>query len=682
MINFFQRNALRVFSSFLLISSFNLHSEERSDADSFFGREAPNYPSPDNLIGWIDSREILDLNGEWSYIVDPMNNGLPESSFFGGFPKNKTQKTGMELIEYNFETASKIQIPGAWNAEDEKLFFYRGPVWLYKKFNYSPKLNALTHLYIEGSNFTTKIFLNGSIVGEFKGGYVPFNFDISKHLKKGENILLVQTDNTLSESTVPTKKTDWWPWGGIVGDVYIVETPQQFIQNAYLQLNPENLSEAFFKLEMNKQFSGHKIKLEIPELQFKAEYMTNSLGLIKEDIKITPQFWSPSNPKLYKVIISSNAETISDDIGFRSIKTQGQKIYLNNQEIKFKGISMHSEPIGISGPAFSVEHFRELLTTAKDLNINFIRAAHYPYTRHLAKVADQFGLMLWEEIPVYWNIDWSNDETLDIAKNQIARLVKRDQNRASVVVWSVANETPLSNPRMKFLNTLITDIEKFDSTRLTTAALLSGSEEQFRSLVIVLALQGAKSEWVDANEKYIFQSILDQANIAVDTQLNFSISIEDPLGDSIDLISYNEYFGWYYVTFFTEQMNISEGTLRKLMFEVMPNIKITSPFDKPIHISEFGAGAKYGNHTNKIWSEEYQANLYKHQLDMLSKNPQIQGISPWVLKDFRAMLRPLPGIQDFYNRKGLIDEQGNKKQAFDVLADFYENKWNEQISAN
>jgi beta-glucuronidase len=285
--------------------------------------------------------------------------------------------------------------------------------------------------------------------------------------------------------------------------------------------------------------------------------------------------------------------------------------------------------------------------------------------------------MLWEEIPVYWNIDWSNDETLDIAKNQIARLVKRDQNRASVVVWSVANETPLSNPRMKFLNTLITDIEKFDSTRLTTAALLSGSEEQFRSLVLVLALQGAKSEWVDANEKYIFQSILDQANIAVNTQLNFSISIEDPLGDSIDLISYNEYFGWYYVTFFTEQMKISEGTLRKLMFEVMPNIKITSPFDKPIHISEFGAGAKYGNHTNKIWSEEYQANLYKHQLDMLSKNPQIKGISPWVFKDFRAMLRPLPGIQDFYNRKGLIDEQGNKKQAFDVLADFYEKKWNE-----
>ena len=660
---------------FLTVFIISLYAEEQSDAYSFFEREAPNYPAPDNLIGWIDSRRITSLNGEWSYIVDPMNNGLPESSFFGGFPKNKTQKTGMELIEYNFETAAKIQIPGAWNAIDKKLFFYRGPVWLYKKFNYQRKKEAITHLYIEGSNFTTKIFINGSIVGEFEGGYVPFNFDISKYLKDGENILLVQTDNTLNQSSVPTQKTDWWPWGGIVGDVYILETPKKFIQNAYLQLNPEKFSEALFNVEMNQKLSGQRIVLEIPELQFKDEFITNATGFIRESIKITPQLWSPDDPKLYKVIISTDQEIISDEIGFRSIKVKGQNIYLNNSEIQFKGISMHSEPIGIPGPAFSKEHFQDLLLAAKDLNINFIRAAHYPYTRHLAKVADRLGLMLWEEVPVYWNIDWDNSETLNIATNQITRLVQRDKNRASVVVWSVANETPLSSSRMKFLNTLLSEIEAIDSTRLTTAALLSGSEEQFKALVLVLALKGFNSQWVNPQEKAIFQFILDQANIPIDSELNFSISIDDPLGESVDLISYNEYFGWYYVTFFTDQMMISEGTLRKLMFEIMPSIKISSVFNKPIHISEFGAGAKYGNHSNKIWSEEYQAKLYKHQLEMLSNNPQIKGISPWVFKDFRAMLRPLPGIQDFYNRKGLIDENGNKKEAFAVLADFYKNKW-------
>ncbi|MDC1110488.1 glycoside hydrolase family 2 TIM barrel-domain containing protein [Gammaproteobacteria bacterium] len=675
MINSILNIISRTLLSFLIFFTFNLQSEDQSDANSFFEREAPVYPTPDNLIGWIDSRQTLTLNGEWSYIIDPMNNGLPESSFFGGFPKNKTQKTGMELIEYNFETAAKIQIPGAWNAADEKLFFYRGPVWLYKKFKYSPNKESLTHLYIEGSNFTTRIFINGSIVGKFEGGYVPFNFEISDHLKDGDNILLVQTDNSLNKSSVPTQKTDWWPWGGIVGDVYIVETPKQFIRNAYLQLNPENFSEAYFNLEINNKFAGKEISLEIPELQYSNKFITNSSGAISENIEITPQLWSPANPKLYEVIISSKNESINDEIGFRSIKTQGQKIYLNNSEIRFKGIAMHSEPIGIDGPAFSQEHFKELLSTAKELNINFVRAAHYPYTRHLAKVADRLGLMLWEEVPVYWNIDWDNSETLNIATNQITRLVQRDKNRASVVVWSVANETPLSSSRMKFLNTLLSEIEAIDSTRLTTAALLSGSEEQFKALVLVLALKGFNSQWVNPQEKAIFQFILDQANIPIDSELNFSISIDDPLGESVDLISYNEYFGWYYVTFFTDQMMISEGTLRKLMFEIMPSIKISSVFNKPIHISEFGAGAKYGNHSNKIWSEEYQAKLYKHQLEMLSNNPQIKGISPWVFKDFRAMLRPLPGIQDFYNRKGLIDENGNKKEAFAVLADFYENKW-------
>jgi len=114
------------------------------------------------------------------------------------------------------------------------------------------------------------------------------------------------------------------------------------------------------------------------------------------------------------------------------------------------------------------------------------------------------------------------------------------------------------------------------------------------------------------------------------------------------------------------------------MFEIIPTIEITSAFDKPIHISEFGAGAKFGlRNEGKIWSEEYQEQVYKTQLKMILKNPQIQGMTPWILKDFRAMLRPLAGIQEFYNRKGLIDEEGNKKLAFNVLKDFYAEEWDE-----
>ena len=660
----------------LLALSFFLVAEDSSDTESFFNRPQPVYQDADPLLGWIDSRKLTSLNGVWSYIVDPMNNGLPETSFFGGFPQNKTQITGMELIEYNFESASKLNIPGAWNAQDERLFFYQGPVWLYKKINLSPPVDNLTHIYFEGSNFRTKVFINGQVVGEFKGGYVPFNFEITEYIKEGENIILVQTDNSLDSTTVPTNKTDWWPWGGLIGDVYLVETPKAFIQNAYLQLKQNKKNEITFKLKLVNSKRNTKVSIEIPELNFKRSFYADQQGMVKKTIKLDPQLWSPSNPKLYEVNISTSNDFISDRIGFRHIYTEGKKIFLNGNPIKFKGISMHAEPIGEAGPAFSKKHFQDLLRTSKDLNVNFVRAAHYPYSRHLAKVADEMGLLLWEEVPVYWNIDWSNPETLNIANNQISRLIERDWNRSSVGVWSIANETPFSDERMEFLKNLLETIELKDQSRLTTAALLSGNEEQFKLLVLVLAIQGINSEWVSSKEKFIFKSILSQANVTAEAKLNFSISIDDPLGELVDIISYNEYFGWYYTTFLAEQIQIKEGTLRRLMFEIIEDIQITSPYNKPIHLSEFGAGAKFGiKDSNKIWSEQYQVKVYNHQLRMILNNPQIQGITPWILKDFRAMLRPLPGIQDFYNRKGLIDENGNRKEAFKILQKFYEENW-------
>ena len=671
------RMSLKKYKIFgLLVLSFFLVAEDSSDTESFFNRPQPVYQDADPLLGWIDSRKLTSLNGVWSYIVDPMNNGLPETSFFGGFPQNKTQITGMELIEYNFESASKLNIPGAWNAQDERLFFYQGPVWLYKKINFSPSTDNLTHIYFEGSNFRTKVFINGQVVGEFKGGYVPFNFEITEYIKEGENIILVQTDNSLDSTTVPTNKTDWWPWGGLIGDVYLVETPKAFIQNAYLQLKQNKKNEITFKLKLVNSKRNTKVSIEIPELNFKRSFYADQQGMVKKTIKLDPQLWSPSNPKLYEVNISTSNDFISDRIGFRHIHTEGKKIFLNGNPIKFKGISMHAEPIGEAGPAFSKKHFQDLLRTSKDLNVNFVRAAHYPYSRHLAKVADEMGLLLWEEVPVYWNIDWSNPETLNIANNQISRLIERDWNRSSVGVWSIANETPFSDERMEFLKNLLETIELKDQSRLTTAALLSGSEEQFKLLVLVLAIQGINSEWVSSKEKFIFKSILSQANVTAEAKLNFSISIDDPLGELVDIISYNEYFGWYYTTFLAEQIQIKEGTLRRLMFEIIEDIQITSPYNKPIHLSEFGAGAKFGiKDSNKIWSEQYQAKVYNHQLRMILNNPQIQGITPWILKDFRAMLRPLPGIQDFYNRKGLIDENGNRKEAFKILQKFYEENW-------
>ena len=668
------------FCSCILLTLCLVHANfifaQAESAEDFFSQKPPEYAKPSNLIGWIDNREYLSLNGQWKYIVDPMNNGLPETSFFGGFPENKTQKDGYELIEYNFDQADVINVPGAWNEQKDELFFYQGSIWLFKKFNFNIDPNKLNHLYIGASNFSTKIFLNGERVGQFNSGYTAFNFDISDYLIDGENVLLVQINANLSENSVPTKKTDWWPYGGLVGDVLIVNTPKIFIENAYVQISDLQKKQLNFraKLNLNKNMN---IKLIIDELNLQRSFTTNKNGEIDEFIKFKNiDLWSPDNPKLYNITVKIEGDEIVDQIGFREIKTKGKQIFLNGTPIKFKGISMHAEPIGEKGIAFSKAHFESLVTTSKELNINFIRAAHYPYTRHMAKVCDELGIMLWEEIPVYWNINWTNKQTKEDALNMLSNLVTRDWNRASVVVWSLGNETPFSKDRMTFMNDLKDRLGELDVSRLKSAAILSGDAQTFSKLISIIAKVGLEKKDLTAKERYIFEEIVKNVPVPVEKLLPFEININDPLANELDLIAYNEYFGWYYTSFFSAQIGIRESLLREIMFELMPSFIIRSEFNKPIHISEFGAGAKHSfKKTNQVWSEEYQAKVYLKQLEMLKSNPQVQGISPWILKDFRSMMRPLNNVQDFYNRKGLIDENGNKKQAFSVLSNFYDNEW-------
>ena len=668
------------FCSCILLTLCLVHANfifaQAESAEDFFSQKPPEYAKPSNLIGWIDNREYLSLNGQWKYIVDPMNNGLPETSFFGGFPENKTQKDGYELIEYNFDQADVINVPGAWNEQKDELFFYQGSIWLFKKFNFNIDPNKLNHLYIGASNFSTKIFLNGERVGQFNSGYTAFNFDISDYLINGENVLLVQINANLSENSVPTKKTDWWPYGGLVGDVLIVNTPKIFIENAYVQISDLQKKQLNFraKLNLNKNMN---IKLIIDELNLQRSFTTNKNGEIDEFIKFKNiDLWSPDNPKLYNITVKIEGDEIVDQIGFREIKTKGKQIFLNGTPIKFKGISMHAEPIGEKGIAFSKAHFESLVTTSKELNINFIRAAHYPYTRHMAKVCDELGIMLWEEIPVYWNINWTNKQTKEDALNMLSNLVTRDWNRASVVVWSLGNETPFSKDRMTFMNDLKDRLGELDVSRLKSAAILSGDAQTFSKLISIIAKVGLEKKDLTAKERYIFEEIVKNVPVPVEKLLPFEININDPLANELDLIAYNEYFGWYYTSFFSAQIGIRESLLREIMFELMPSFIIRSEFNKPIHISEFGAGAKHSfKKTNQVWSEEYQAKVYLKQLEMLKSNPQVQGISPWILKDFRSMMRPLNNVQDFYNRKGLIDENGNKKQAFSVLSNFYDNEW-------
>lgn len=649
-------------------------NKRKAEADIFHAAEI-EFPKPDPVLGFIDARDVQSLNGDWQIIVDPMGAGTPGG--FMDYTSGIRNDDGMTLVEYNFETSDKVRVPGDFNTQDERLFFYQGWVWYYKKIT-KPEIltDEKLHLWFGGVNFSSEVFINGQAVGKHVGGYVPFSFDVTDALQAGENELIVRVNSSLDTESVPTFRTDWWPYGGLIRDVALVKTPKHFIRNAKVQL----AKGSYDTISVDVSAQGLKntpVNISVPELDINVVGQINDKGEASFTFKANPELWSPEKPKLYQVDIAAGNDTLQDQIGFRQIEVKGKQIFLNGQAIKFKGISTHEEPIGEQGVAYSETQIVKILEEAKHLGVNFVRAAHYPYSRHLAKAADKLGVMLWEEIPVYWNISWENPETLAIARDQMQRLVQRDWNRSSVVVWSVANETPYSEPRMNFLENLITLTRHLDNTRLVSAALI-GNIHAFDDVARHAAAKGAVDDDFSVETQNKFKAYLAKQEGKVPSATDhYHHVIDDPLGELCDFVAYNQYFGWYYSAKLHKKIGVTQAVMRQVMFKHMADMSISSVYDKPIQISEFGAGAKAGNKGGEslLWTEEYQAMVYRAQTNMIANSPQVQGMTPWVLKDFRAMLRPLPGIQDYYNRKGLIDPDGQRKQAYYILQNFYKNKW-------
>lgn len=571
------------------------------------------------LLGNVINRQTTSLNGEWNYIVD-----VQECGYYGyrrekirnGFFRNDKPRQPEDLIEYDFDKADKMQIPSDWNTWDQRLFFYEGTVWFKRSFNYQPKAGRRTLLYFGAVNYEAIVFVNGREVGQHVGGFTPFNFDVTDLLREGENFVIVKVDNKRSRENVPTLIFDWWNYGGITRDVMLVDVPQNYIENYSLQLQSLEGRLLSFNLKLNQPEAGQQVMLAIPELKIKKTVTTDDKGCASINMKAKPQLWSPEHPKRYRVEMTLNGETLIDSIGFRKIETKGKQLLLNGTPIFLKGISIHEEkPMG-GGRANSTADAHILLSWAKELGCNFVRLAHYPHNEFMVREAERMGLMVWSEIPVYWTIDWTNPSTFDNASQQLNDMIRRDQNRANVIIWSIANETPHSAERDNFLSRLSKMAHDLDNTRLVSMAM----------------------------------EVLSAAN--------YHNRLQDNMNQYVDVISFNQYIGWY--------RDVKDAP--KMTWEI--------PYDKPVIVSEFGGGAKYGLHgaPNQRWTEEFQENLYKENTAMLDKIDGLAGTTPWILMDFRSPRRLLTDVQDYYNRKGLYSDKGEKKKAFYVLKQWYEGK--------
>lgn len=569
------------------------------------------------LITNVFGRNALSLDGRWQTIVDPYENGYYDYRYQprgDGYFMNAKPKSPADLVEYDFDSSPEMDVPGDWNSQDERLLFYEGTVWYKKSFDYQRKAGARLFVYFGAANYAADVYLNGRKLGRHEGGFTPFDFEVTQAVRGRDNFLVVRVDNKRRRDAVPTLNTDWWNYGGLTREVRLVEVPGAFVRDYFIQLKKGSRDEVSGWVKLDGAAVGESVTVEIPEAGVRRTFKTDAEGYAPVGFKAKLNLWSPESPKLYQVKVSTDADSVTERIGFRSVEARGADILLNGRPVFLRGISIHEESPLRGGRAFNESDARMLLGWAKELGCNFVRLAHYPHNEHMTRLADELGLMVWSEIPVYWTILWDDAGTLENARAQLGENVTRDKNRASVILWSVANETPVGDARNRFLKNLIDHARSLDPTRLVTAA----NERHY---------EGETTQVVD-----------------------------DPLGEYLDVLGCNEYLGWY------------DGPPEKAD---RMNWKVT--LNKPLVISEFGADALYGLHGDKgaRWTEEYQRDVYEHQLAMLRRVTALRGMSPWILTDFRSPRRPLPRVQDFYNRKGLISSRGERKQAFYVLQSFY-----------
>lgn len=615
------RNAQCTVSLVLLLASFTLGREatdahksslpRQNDQELQIDHSAPqSTPARSDLIANVSSRTAIDLGGTWRAIIDPYDVG-----FGGRFYENRKPKNKQDLVEYDFDTSETLKVPGDWNSQRGNLYFYEGTVWYKTSFHYQKREHTRTFVYFGAANYQASVYLNGKKLGTHQGGFTPFDFEVTDSVVEGDNFLIVAVNNTRHSDGVPALSTDWWNYGGLTREVELVEVPVTFIQDYFVQLAKGSTDQVAGWVKLNGAAQSQQITVEIPEAGIRQVFTTAPDGTVDFHFPAKVKLWSPEDPKLYRVLISGAGDKIEDQIGFRTIETRGAQILLNGKPIFLRGISMHEEAPFRGGRAFSLEDDKILLGWAKELGCNFVRLAHYPYNENMIRLADRMGLLVWSEIPVYWVLDWKNLSTLNLAEEQLRDSIARDHNRAAIILWSMANETPITPERLEFIKHLAAYARQLDASRLLTATM-NRTENQ--------------------------------------SPLNRLLN--DPLGQYLDVLGVNEYIGWY------------EGAP-----EDLDRTQWRTSYDKPVIVTEFGAGAPYGNHgtAEDRWTEEFQARLYQRQIQMWRQVPFVAGMSPWVLMDFESPRRMLPAIQDYHNRKGLISDRGQRKQAFYVLQQFY-----------
>ena len=538
--------------------------------------------------------------------------------------------------ETNWE---KVNLPHTWNAQDgyvDKNYF-RGTC-SYKKMLTMPSVavDKVIYLQFEGVLSFAQVYLNGKWVGEHKGGYTAFGFDISKAVLFGQkNELLVKVNN--ENKDIAPLHGDFTCWGGIYRDVKLITTEKvRFAVGKYAddgilirtpQVSADNASVHILAQLSNQSLVSQKVILKSIIRKQTGEIVASqslkvalnpleSIPIVLDKLKVkSPSLWSPESPNLYVVetlMMDQKSNQIIDqltnNIGFRWFSMDGQKgFFLNGKHLKLVGVNRHQDFDGL-GSALTDDFHRSDVQIMKDMGVNFLRIAHYPQDKALLDACDKQGILAWEEIPMVDIVSFNDDYYANCETN-LKEMIYQHLNHPSVIAWGFMNEIYL------WVNKTIPK-EKRESYYKHTVAI---------------------AHKLDSVVHKIDPSRLTTMALHVDSAYETS-----GLAKITDVVGWNVYKGWYgdEMSDFCKFMDAQHADF--------PN--------RPLIVSEYGAGSDRRIHTQHgqsfDFSMEYQQQFHEAYLPYILARDYIAGSSMWNMNDFGSADRDesMPRI----NNKGLL----------------------------
>lgn len=589
-------------------------------------------------------RNEFDLNGIWKFNPDPYQRCRQQKWW------EKEGDNSSFFPCFNMAGMWDTNVPSTWKCEFEELKWYDGHANYARDFELDevPE-NMEAFLCFDGVTYRSEIYLNGEHVGNHEWGYSPFQYRVTDLIKK-QNRVFVLVDNFMREDRVPGIRCDWNNDGGITGGVKLIFVPKIFIENFRTETKIDG-DEAVITVEVFlKSFAypeaEEKVTFAIPELGIEKEIIAKQGENATCEIRIKLsdiELWNQENPKLYETVLKTQYETITDEIGYREIRTEGFKILLNGKELRLYGVAVHSE-FPETGRAATEEGIQLMLAKARELGCNFLRCAHYPYADIFARAMDKAGMLWWEEVPVYWLPKVHTEPQLSLALGMLHEAIVRDWNRAALIFWSVSNECAgdgsgkcksLEDGNYPYWVKACKMVRELDPGRL-----ISSADSAHRHTV--------NTKWnPDAGDAFD-NNIHNQ---------QWSPGHPDAFYDLMDVLGGNLY---------VSHPGDNPAATEKY-------VEMLRKYNKPLMITEFGSMSTTdddpaGKNSADLGHPKRHEKILREAYQAYQKAPEIVGYVPWSLMDVRV-----PMHWRWYNRGsgtfayGLLDNNYKKKYVFDVV---------------